>query len=143
MFTYILILATLPSLVVLVIFFWADRHEKESLFLLFRSFAYGAAIPVVIALLQALFQDAYQALTRAQQVTLVAPLLEEGLKFAVALGVLYRSADLNEPYDGILYYVACGVGFAVHELLAPSSSAVHCGCSGHAPSVSQPHVLLH
>lgn len=115
MFTYVLLLATLPSLAVLVIFFWADRYEKESLFLLFRSFAYGVALPLPIGILQAVFQEPYQALTSVQQAVWAAPLLEEGLKYMVVLGVLYPSADLNEPYDGILYYVACGVGFAVHE----------------------------
>jgi RsiW-degrading membrane proteinase PrsW (M82 family) len=47
-------------------------------------------------------------------VTVVAPLVEEFLK---PLGLIFVIKRLKTPYEGVLYGVACGMGFAIIENL--------------------------
>ena len=64
---------------------------------------------------------------------ILAALLEEGLKFIVMKRVVSRSHHFNEPFDGMLYYVAVAVGFAVYEdftyILAGSATQLGETCS--------------
>jgi hypothetical protein len=45
----------------------------------------------------------------------VAPVVEEGLKFCVVFFFVYKSVEFDEPMDGIVYAAAAGLGFATVE----------------------------
>lgn len=45
----------------------------------------------------------------------IAAFIEEGLKYWVVRRVVTRSEFFNEPFDGMIYYVAVAAGFAVYE----------------------------
>jgi RsiW-degrading membrane proteinase PrsW (M82 family) len=45
----------------------------------------------------------------------IVALVEEGAKFLFIRGVLYPNDNFNEPFDGIIYSVMVGMGFALTE----------------------------
>lgn len=96
-------------------FFWLwvvrcqDDLEPEPLKLVLWVFALGA-FGVFPALLLEFAVDwgVYDS-------TVVAPVVEEGVKFLVILLFVYPNKEFNEPIDGIVYAGAAALGFASLE----------------------------
>ncbi|MBN2416624.1 PrsW family intramembrane metalloprotease [bacterium] len=121
MFLQLFLLAFVPTLIILLLFFFSDRYEKEPLHMLFICFISGAALSVPITLFQRLFPGFYRiAFTGTMGAVLfrsfiAAAVIEESLKFAAVKRIAVRSKHFNEPFDGMIYYVAVAAGFAVYE----------------------------
>ncbi len=112
----LLLLALLPSVVILALVYWMDKYEKESHTHLQLALFLGSAIFVVAwfieeqwnslnlnnTFINAFFQTAF---------------VEEGLKFCILMLFFYPRSFFNEPFDGIVYGVYISTGFATVENL--------------------------
>jgi len=114
-----IVLAAVPSVIILVFIYRKDRGGKEPPRLVFMAFIVGffAVIPAII--LEILFSEvgvrftgmAYQ-LFRA---FIIAAAVEEGVKLGVVRLFLYKRKHFDEVADGILYTIAASLGFAFFE----------------------------
>ncbi len=114
--------AMLPALFFTTVVYWADRYEKEPLWLLSATFLWGAIPSILIALftnalLSAPFyylvdQPAADMLAAAT----IAPLVEESAKALVLVLIFFRwRQEIDSPLDGIIYGAMVGIGFAMVE----------------------------
>ncbi len=114
----LLALSILPGIAIVVFIYLSDKHEKEPLGLIILSFIYGG-IALWLALKVSQFigiTDAFghNFLGEAEHAFTVA-LVEESFKFLFVRFILYRDKNFNEPFDGIVYAVVVGMGFATVE----------------------------
>jgi RsiW-degrading membrane proteinase PrsW (M82 family) len=117
-----LIAAVVPTLVYVLLFYWADRFEREPRSLLWIAFIWGA-IPAIIAsmILEVVIGTPFVTQDNLLAVDLVegavvAPIVEEVVK-ALALLWLYfrRRSEFDGPLDGLIYGALVGFGFAMTE----------------------------
>ncbi len=105
----------------MIIFYLADKYEKEPLHMLFRCLILGAAIIIPLSIIQTFVPWIYtvkfesEIISNLYRIAVLAPLFEESFKFLVIMLFVVRSKHFNEPFDGIVYYVAVAVGFAIIE----------------------------
>ncbi|MHA6799307.1 PrsW family intramembrane metalloprotease [Bounagaea algeriensis] len=98
-----------------------DRLEPEPQLNLWLSFAWGAGVAVLGALVVnttvgILAQPAFGAWAELFSSALVAPVVEESFKGALLLYLLWvRRQEIDGPTDGIVYAGMCGLGFALVE----------------------------
>jgi RsiW-degrading membrane proteinase PrsW (M82 family) len=117
-----LIAAVVPTLIYVLLFYWADRFEREPRTLVWIAFIWGA-IPAIIAsmILEVVIgtpfvtPDDLFAVDVVEGVV-VAPIVEEVVK-ALALLWLYfrRRSEFDGPLDGLIYGALVGFGFAMTE----------------------------
>jgi RsiW-degrading membrane proteinase PrsW (M82 family) len=116
-----IIMAIIPSLVLVFLFMRFDRRRPEPKGEIMRAFMLGvfSTFPVLIleVLVDTFFSPwfinpLYLAILEA---FIVAALCEEGIKLMVVRYFLYRRSHFNEVMDGIVYTVAAGLGFACLE----------------------------
>jgi RsiW-degrading membrane proteinase PrsW (M82 family) len=105
----LLVLAIAPTLFILLFIYRKDWYEPEPLHLVAWVFFLGALSVIPAAVLELLFPEGI--LSSA----VIAPVVEESVKFLVVFLVMYRHAEFNEPMDGIVYATAAGLGFATIE----------------------------
>lgn len=108
-----LIMTFLPAWVILQYVYRFDRFEQEPISLMFKAFAIGCLTPVATVLLLALID--FQAETPFHMALFGAALPEEAIKFAVLYLIIWKSKHFDEYFDGIVYAVCVGLGFAVLE----------------------------
>jgi RsiW-degrading membrane proteinase PrsW (M82 family) len=108
-----LALGTAPALAWLAYFVRRDRHEPEPLRMIAAFFSLGALVTVPAGFLNDLGGSALASEQHAA--VLVAPLVEEGLKFLVVLLLLRRVPECDEPIDGAIYAISAALGFAALE----------------------------
>lgn len=113
------VLAAIPVLPVVTVYFWLDRYEAEPTSLLIFAFAWGAAVATFGALV---INTASTEVIRASggdptsASFLVAPFVEEGFKgLAVLLVLLLRRREFDGVVDGLVYAGMAGIGFAFVE----------------------------
>jgi len=112
--------ASVPLIVLLGILVWMDRYEREPLWLVALTFAWGAIGAIVFALLgSSILLFPAEALLDASTAStfgtvLVAPIVEEPGK-ALVLLFLVASKHFDNPTDGIVYGAAAGLGFGMTE----------------------------
>lgn len=116
----LLILALSPGLVIILYFYLKDIHEPEPLSQLAISFVYGIlsmliATGIIYLISINIHFDPESFTDMAFKAFLVVGLIEEGSKFLLIRGILYRNNNFNEPFDGIIYSVMVGMGFALTE----------------------------
>lgn len=119
-FFILLGLALAPGVAIMIYIYRKDEHEREPVLLLFTSFFFGCVSTAITLIadnevsewitLQAgnLVDEFYRAMFRVA-------FIEEFSKFIFVRFILYRSKDFNEPFDGIVYSVMVGMGFATLE----------------------------
>jgi RsiW-degrading membrane proteinase PrsW (M82 family) len=116
----ILALALAPTTAVMLYIYLRDRHEPEPLGLLVLSFLYGGVStmltlliswPVNILFLTKPDDAIHQFINAFFKVALI----EEFSKFFFVRFVLFYNKNFNEPYDGIVYAIMVGMGFATLE----------------------------
>lgn len=113
--------ALTPVVVLITYVYFNDRHEREPIWLLFVAFILG----VVSVIPTLLFSTAWEMLgftLDSQQLRstfiyafFVVAFSEELAKFIMMRSVLYRRRAFDEPYDGIMYTMMVGMGFAAIE----------------------------
>lgn len=116
-------LLALPTAIVLVaLVLWIDRLEPEPRLMLCVSFAWGAGVALLGALIVNTTSESVLAVVfgpepaSALTVTVVAPVVEESFKGGLLLFLLLvRRHEIDGPTDGIVYAALCGLGFALVE----------------------------
>ena len=105
----LLALAIAPALFVFLYIYKKDRYEPEPLHLLAWVFFLGSLSCIPAALVELLFPEG------VFMSAVVAPVVEEMMKFLVVFLAVYRHPEFDEPMDGIVYATAAGLGFATLE----------------------------
>jgi protease PrsW len=116
----LLCLALAPGVAIMLYIYLRDKHEREPLWLLLLSFGYGGlstlvtlVITIPVEMLITIKEDSvvhqfYNAFFKVA-------LIEEFSKFVFLRFILYYNRNFNEPFDGIVYAVMVGMGFATVE----------------------------
>jgi RsiW-degrading membrane proteinase PrsW (M82 family) len=113
-------LALAPGAAIILFIYLRDKHEREPLWLLTISFLYGGVSTLITLAISVPvnFIIAAQSDNGIQQFFTVffkVALIEEFSKFIFVRFVLYYNRHFNEPFDGIVYAVMVGMGFATVE----------------------------
>lgn len=112
------VLALLPVLVLAVFVYVMDRYEKEPLRMLLKAFFCGVFAVVVVIPLESFFSafaPSGAVLHGIYEGFVVAGFSEELCKLLVFMLFIWRSRHFNEYFDGIVYAVYVGLGFACLE----------------------------
>lgn len=102
------------------VWFWLkeDKRRPEPMWLIFISFIAGMAVVPVTLPLQKLACDVYQSgvcQPAGDNLIVVWVILEEILKYAAALIVVFWHSAVDEPIDLIIYLIVIALGFAALE----------------------------
>jgi len=116
----LLAIALAPGAAIGIYIYLKDHHEREPVGLLMRSFFFGVLsifVTLLISLVINLFITIDESSLGQQAVHafLIVALVEEFSKFIFVRGILYNNKHFNEPFDGIVYSVMVGMGFATFE----------------------------
>ncbi|MGE5314060.1 MAG: PrsW family glutamic-type intramembrane protease [Acidobacteriota bacterium] len=124
MMTLVLVaLAVAPGVAFAMYISYRDNQEKEPIRLLLRAFLIGFIIVAPVSLAEAGLRDAWNLSTRNIfhlfiDNYIVIGFTEEVVKFFILWAVVYNRREFSQPYDGILYGVMVGMGFATSENIA-------------------------
>lgn len=114
--------AVVPMALYLAAVWWMDRYDREPIWLVLLTFAWGAFVATTLSLLGNTTLDlllhAVVGAKIASQVTpvVVAPLVEEPTKAAILL-LVFRARSFDNATDGFVYGAATGLGFGMTENL--------------------------
>ncbi len=116
----LLAIALAPAIAIIWFIYTKDEYEREPTGLLAIAFLLGivSIIPALMggALGESLGYGTSQNIgTTAIYAFIIVALSEELAKFIFLRGYLFRKPDFNEPFDGIVYAVMVGMGFAAFE----------------------------
>jgi len=116
----LLILALAPGLAIILYIYLKDIHEPEPISQLAVGFALGIlsmilATGTTFLIYENIHFDQESFRDMAIKAFIIVALVEEASKFLFIRGVLYRNDNFNEPFDGIIYSVMVGMGFALTE----------------------------
>ena len=119
MYTFLLILAVLPS-ILLFLYIYVKDPIPEPFRLLFKAFVYGMVSCIPIILVESFLMPMVSVLGENVIGTTVnaffgAALPEEGFKLLALWLILRKNPYYDEHYDGIVYSVCVGLGFATVE----------------------------
>ena len=114
------ILALSPGLAIMLYIYLQDIHEPEPIGQLAIGFGYGIlsmllATGVTYLIYKNIHFDQESFSDMAIKAFIIVAVLEEGAKFLFIRGILYTNKNFNEPFDGIIYSVMVGMGFALTE----------------------------
>ncbi len=114
--------AFVPTLLYVLIFYWADRYEREPRRLVLITFLWGAIPAIIISLIAELslgaplLQEPGMLAADLLEGAVVAPIVEELAKGLALLWIFYRyRQEFDGVLDGILYGALVGFGFAMTE----------------------------
>ncbi|WP_292349732.1 PrsW family glutamic-type intramembrane protease, partial [Methanoregula sp. PtaU1.Bin006] len=105
----LLFLAIAPTLFLLLYIYRKDRYEPEPLHLIAWVFFLGALSVIPAGLIELIFPEGVVSSA------VVAPVVEETMKFLIVFLAIYRHPEFDEPMDGIVYATAASLGFATVE----------------------------
>ncbi len=116
----LLSLALAPGAAIAVYVYLKDKHEREPLGLLVRSFFFGVLSIFVTLIISSVIDlfisiDEKDLTEQAVHAFFIVAFVEEFSKFIFVRGILYNNRNFNEPFDGIVYSVMVGMGFAAFE----------------------------
>jgi len=113
-------LALAPGAAIMVYIYLRDKHEREPLGLLTISFLYGG-LSTILTMFISWPVNAW-ILTKEDDVVhqffnafFKVALVEEFSKFFFVRFILFYNKNFNEPFDGIVYAIMVGMGFATLE----------------------------
>lgn len=115
-----LAIALAPGIAISLLIYWLDRREREPVRLLIRSFMLGVICTCFPLLVEGTAQRlgigaGGGALATAFFAFGIVGLSEELGKYFVLRYFAFPKAAFNEPFDGIVYSVMIGMGFATTE----------------------------
>lgn len=116
----LLAISSAPAACVILYIYLKDKHEREPVSLLVKSFLLGViSVLVTFAIsfpLESIIPTEEENLSaQAVHAFLFVALVEEFSKFLFVRGILYNDSHFNEPFDGIVYSVMVSMGFATLE----------------------------
>jgi RsiW-degrading membrane proteinase PrsW (M82 family) len=112
------LLALIPAFIWMAFFYLQDRLEPEpkgyilAVFLLGALLASAVGIPLVENLFHVSRWIYADTATTILGSILVVGFIQEFLKYAAIRYSVYRSAEFDEPTDGVIYATAAGLGYA-------------------------------
>jgi len=118
---FLLALAVAPGIAVCLFIYSLNKYGRGSMRYLVLSFVLGMLATVPALLVQMLAEDVRDAPSRhsilsyAWYAYIVVALSEEGSKFLVLRCYAYPKKSFAGPFDGIVYSVMIGMGFATIE----------------------------
>jgi protease PrsW len=118
MLPFLLILALAPGVAICFWIYYQDKYEKEPVDRLFLAFLWGCLSTVPAILMQLYFkqwENPDNFIRTAIYSFFVIALTEELSKFYFLRYHAYPDENFNEPFDGIVYTVMIGMGFATLE----------------------------
>ncbi|WP_191567650.1 glutamic-type intramembrane protease PrsW [Metabacillus idriensis] len=104
-----------PSVALLSYFYLKDEYESEPISLVIKTFISGAFLVLPIMFIQYAFAEEGLLTSPFEKAFLSAGLLEEFFKWFILFFMIYKHAEFDEHYDGIVYGVAVSLGFAALE----------------------------
>lgn len=116
-FLFLLAIALAPGAAIGLYIYLKDKHEREPIGLLVKSFFFGVLSTIITLLISWPINllipiDASSVSQQAVHAFLLVALIEEFSKFIFVRWVLYPNKNFNEPFDGIVYAVTVSLGFA-------------------------------
>ena len=122
------ILAFIPSLILVVYFYSKDSQKREPPALILKTFLLGFAAVIPAALIEIFLSPFFQGSTRLTdslfRAFLIAGVVEEGIKLSVIRIFIYNRKEFDEVTDGIVYTITASLGFAFFENLFYSFGAL-------------------
>jgi RsiW-degrading membrane proteinase PrsW (M82 family) len=114
------IVASLPSLLIVGFIYFQDKYERERLIPLAVCFLLGAIVTIPARWLEAQafvygWHESSHFWLTVSVAFLVVALNEELFKLAAFFAYPFRQRFFNEPFDGIVYSMLIGMGFATVE----------------------------
>ncbi|MDX8290679.1 glutamic-type intramembrane protease PrsW [Metabacillus indicus] len=104
-----------PGLAILSYFYLKDQYEAEPIYMVFRSFAFGALLVFPIMFIQYVLETEQIIDSKVLLAFFSSGLLEEFFKWFILFVTIYPHVHFDEHYDGIVYGVASSLGFATLE----------------------------
>lgn len=117
----LLALGIAPGIAICIFIYLKDKYNKEPLGLLVVSFLLGMVAIIPAVLLQLIIGISLEGLAGKTLIEtaifayLVVGLSEEGSKYLMLRLFAYRRQSFDEPFDGIVYAIMVGMGFATLE----------------------------
>lgn len=117
----LIILALAPGISIAWYVYNKDRWNKEPSRLIFWSFILGVIISFPVAIFELIMESIFPFNFNNDFVSLFlysllgVAIIEEGTKYYVIYKFIYPKEDFDEPFDGIVYSVMVGMGFATIE----------------------------
>ena len=117
----LLVLAVAPGIAICIYIYFKDKYNKEPLGLLIMSFILGMLSIIPAIIIQLAFGISLEKLSGASIVSValfaygIVALSEEGSKFLALRFYAYPKKAFDDPFDGIIYAVMVGMGFATLE----------------------------
>ncbi len=114
---FLLAIALAPGAAIGLFIYLKDKHEREPIGLLVKSFFFGVLSTIITLLISWPINllipiDPSSIGQQAVHAFLLVALIEEFSKFIFVRWVLYPNKNFNEPFDGIVYAVTVSLGFA-------------------------------
>lgn len=120
----LLALAIAPGIAICLYIFFKDQYNREPRKHLIFSFLLGIGSAIIAMILQIFIMPVHRQLggmgifSLAVMAYLVVALSEEWSKYLVVRYYAFRQPEFDEPFDGIVYAVMVGMGFATIENIA-------------------------
>ena len=117
----LLALAIAPGIAICLFIYFKDKYNKEPLGLLLWLFILGMFSTIPAVIIQVVFtKPAAQLMGEGILYTalfsyIIVALSEEGSKFLVLRVFSFKRKAFDDPFDGIIYAVMVGMGFATLE----------------------------
>jgi protease PrsW len=116
---YLILLAIAPVIIIALYFYLRDKYEKEPIRFLIIALIAGCVIVIPIIYLENFLtriEPTYSADFHAFYTSfVVAAFSEEIFKYLAFILLIWNNKNFNEKFDGIIYAVFIGLGFAMVE----------------------------
>jgi protease PrsW len=114
---FLLAIALAPGAAIGLYIYFKDKHEREPIGLIVKSFFFGVISTLITLLISWPIDllvpiDPESLSQQAVHAFLLVAVIEEFSKFIFVRWVLYPNDNFNEPFDGIVYSVSVSLGFA-------------------------------
>lgn len=113
-FISLLTAAISPGIALLCYIYLKDRYHAEPVPVVVKMFLFGVLIVIPVMVLQSMFVPGVGPSSLAYSFILSAG-LEEFFKWFILYYLIFKHAEFDEPYDGIVYATAVSLGFATME----------------------------
>lgn len=119
----LVLISIAPGIAIAWYVYHKDRWEKEPPKFILRTFLLGVIIAFPTALLELIIETINPFKINNDIVSIFLysligiALIEEGAKYYIIYKYIYPNEKFNEPFDGIVYSVMVGMGFATIENL--------------------------
>lgn len=104
-----------PGLAILSYFYLKDQYEMEPLYMVVRTFIFGALLVFPIMFIEYVLETENVFPSSFLQAFFASSLLEEFFKWFIFYFTIYSHFHFDEHYDGIVYGVSISLGFATLE----------------------------